>query len=302
MFDKDKIIEAAKNTRSRSNRLFPSALAFYLILVLIGAISLSTVIATILGDDLTFFKLLIEAILPASGELLNDYFSYLETTRVTNSIVMTIVAMVPLIWLTSHGYVTMSLMIREAYKVPKKSSFKGRMKSMLFSFVLISVMVVGAGILTFILTDFLSFNGITLNIFWVLIGVSIVFACLYVLFWLPVRNIVRFRDVLPGTILATLGILLIATFSGLFSFYFARYNMLYGPMSSILILLVTIGFIAKAIHFGILYNVLHFDDSYVIKGNSVIKMLKEKIHDVKQSYLDKKHRGNNKNDETEPKA
>lgn len=271
MFTKSFLIEAKNKFMSRANRLFPAALSFYMTLTLIGGSSLAVIIAAIMGYELEFFEVILGFILPASSEFLSGYFDSLDASGVGSNLLALVVTTTPLIWMISHGYMTMSIITREQYGLPETITLKRRFKSMGLSLALMILLLTGIGFAAVMLTQWLVI-GKSFVIFVTIIGIGLsIFAGSLFILWFPVRKHIKVKMTIPGAILTTLGIIIIILASYFLTWIFRGYDELYGQMASILILLITLSYMSKTINYGISYNVVYFNSKYKVEKIKGIK-------------------------------
>ncbi len=87
-----------------------------------------------------------------------------------------------------------------------------------------------------------------------LLGISIVFIILTILFMYAPNRKVRFKDVLPGAIIATLGWIFVSTFYSYYTTHIASYDLIYGSLSGIIILVTWLYLISFTIIVGCQIN------------------------------------------------
>ncbi|MEG2298399.1 MAG: YhjD/YihY/BrkB family envelope integrity protein, partial [Anaerovoracaceae bacterium] len=75
----------------------------------------------------------------------------------------------------------------------------------------------------------------------------------YNYYFLPI-NRVRFKDLIPGTIFASIGLLLVTLFYSLYMNNLANYNILYGSLASIIALMFWFYLLSWVLALGILFN------------------------------------------------
>ncbi|MEG0918689.1 MAG: YihY/virulence factor BrkB family protein [Anaerovoracaceae bacterium] len=118
------------------------------------------------------------------------------------------------------------------------------------------VMVYGEPILKMILS-FLNLDANTARIWlylrWPIALALYFFTIGYNYYFLPI-NRVRFKDLIPGTIFASIGLLLVTLFYSLYMNNLANYNILYGSLASIIALMFWFYLLSWVLALGILFN------------------------------------------------
>ncbi len=145
----------------------------------------------------------------------------------------------------------------------EKNFFRERIKAMLSMMILlvmiifaIVVLLYGEGILLFIL-GILSLDTALANIWLILrwpLAIFIYFLMISYIYYILPSMKVRYKDIIPGSIFASTGLLIVTYAYSIYVKSFAKYNILYGSMANIIAILLWFFFLAWVLCIGMLFN------------------------------------------------
>lgn len=242
-------------------KFLPGHLAYFFILSIVPAITLVAFLCSRFGlNNEEMVQFFLDIIPKAAAGVIRQFFS---NTGSGMAIIYLIIGII----LVSNGAYAIIIACNSLYKIKDSSALFGRIKSLFLTFVLmflfIFILVViafGNSIVTFIL-DFEMFEEIRGIIYPLFIYLKwptaffIIYVLLKLVYTLSPDKSVRSYTVTKGSIFTTVG-WLIST--GIYSYYannIARYDMLYGNLSNIVILMMWIYLISYIFVIGIAINV-----------------------------------------------
>ena len=239
-------------------RILPSYLSYNFVLAIIPTFTVILLIASLFSISIDSIVNLIDDTIPSYiGDVIIDIIS---SKNYTISIgVLNIVTL----YASSKGMYAVVEASNSLYKVDKRSITKDRFKSILILFLLIFslLILILIPVLGSKLLDFLSkYNIVTSNI-------TVIYHVLKwpITFWVIFINVIliymispsvklKVKDVMVGAFTTTV---LWSIFTLLFSYYltyFTKYDVLYGGLSSITVLLIWIYFLSYILILGIVIN------------------------------------------------
>lgn len=247
-------------------KILPGHLSFFLILSLIPTITLIAIICHIFSISTMDILNFVSTIVP---EAVIDLISpFVDSSGSSGMLLYFIIGFI----LVSNGAYAIILTSNTLYEIKDTNYLKGRIKALfltillmfLFVFILI-VLAFGNMILGFIL-DFKIFSNVSILIYNLFIYLKwpIAFLIIYILLKLiytiaPDKKI-KSESVTRGSIFTTIGWI---TITALYSYYannIANYDMFYGSLSNIIILMMWIYIIAYIFVIGIAINVSSYNN------------------------------------------
>lgn len=243
-------------------RILPGQLAFFFVLSVIPLIALLGSLSSFFGIQTESIIELLESILPkAVLDLLipivaGDNFNF-------NIFVFYISAFI----LASNGTNSMIISSNELYKSHTKSYLFRRIKAFFMTVILVLLLIFvlivpafGDKIIlflgTFIQNDIFIRNMHTIyNILKFPLSLVFIFFNVKLLYVLAPDKMIRSRDTTIGSFVTTLGWIIATEVYSIYVDVFARYNIFYGSLSNILILLLWVYLLAYIFVFGMALNV-----------------------------------------------
>lgn len=239
-------------------RILPSYLSYNFVLAIIPTFTVILLIASLFSISIDSIINLIDDTIPSYiGDVI---ISVISSKNYTLSIgVLNLVTL----YASSKGMYAVVEASNSLYKVDKRSITKDRFKSILILFLLIFslLILILIPVLGSRLLDFLSkYNIVTSNItaiyhvlkwpitFWV------IFINVILIYMISPSVKLKVKDVMVGAFITTV---LWSIFTLLFSYYltyFTKYDVLYGGLSSITVLLIWIYFLSYILILGIVIN------------------------------------------------
>lgn len=257
---KEFIISLWKLLRLPEMLILPGNLAFFLILSLAPIITLFGVIASSLSLSTDAIQNFVGSSLPSSVvEILN---SFLNSGFNTGNIILIIVGF----FVASNGPDSIITASNILYKNERKNYIYRRVKALFMTFWLILLfifilifMAFGSFILKYILDfgiigEFISNHYSIITVIKLVIAFCVIFMTIKIIYTLAPNTRIKSKFVNRGALFATISIMVLTT---IYSFYvtnIAHYDIIYGSLSNIAILMMLIYFISYIIVLGIAIN------------------------------------------------
>ncbi len=242
-------------------------LAFYLLLSIVPTATLVGVFSGAFSTSLSLIIELVKSYTPK--EFYTAVIPYLEEPPTSN---MGIFFMVISIWLASRGFHSVIRISNFAYGVPSKSNFiiRDRIKAMKITFLFIfmilfslSIVIFGELIGEFITSNSLDIfnNEIIINKIWYTLrwplGFVVFYYILLYIYYTSVNKKMSYKNFRIGALFATIGIIISSVIFSFYVKYFGNYNIIYGSLASVAILMLWSYIISLVIVIGIQINVAY---------------------------------------------
>ena len=242
-------------------RILPGQLAFFLVLSIIPLITLVVTIGSGFGLPATSIKETLESVVPSN---VIDYLvpTANQSMLSFNVIVFFIAAFV----LASNGTDSIVNTSNEIYKVKGNSEIKKRAKAVLMTIILVMlllflILVPAFGdVLAKLIIDSIhnnSVSNIVEGIYHLLkypISLFLIYYNLKLLYTIAPDTKISSRSTIPGALFTTIMWLLSSKIYAFYVDYFANYNVFYGGMSNILVLLIWVYILAYIFTLGMCFN------------------------------------------------
>ena len=243
-------------------RILPGQLAFFLVISIIPLIALVGAIGSEFGLPATSNKEILESVVPS--DVINylipannggDLFNF-------NMIVFFIAAFI----LASNGTYSIINTSNEIYKVKDSSELKRRGKAILMTLILVVlflflILVPAFGdVLIKIITNSIHSDSLTSlveNTYRLLelpISLFLIYYNLKLLYTIAPDTKISSRSTIPGALFTTIMWLISSKIYAFYVDYFANYNVFYGAMSNILVLLIWVYILAYIFTLGMCFN------------------------------------------------
>lgn len=253
--------------------ILPGNLAFYLILSLIPILSFIGIIASTINISTSGIINYLDGVLPS--EVLNIFIDLVNRNDLgTTSILFFIIGL----YVASNGADSLITASSIVYKTPNDNYIFRRVKALFMTFFLIFlfifilvVLAFGSVILTKVLNfgiigKFIANNYSIITIFKFILSFILMFLIIKIIYTMSCK--VKSKYVNRGSIFATMAIILVTT---IYSFYvnnIAHYDIIYGGLSSIAILMFLIYFISYILVLGIAINNQYYKLENTISKNA----------------------------------
>ena len=255
-------------------KILPGHLAYFLVLSIIPTVTLIGVICSLVGVSANDIVSFLEKIVPKGVSDLIEPF--IESSIKGSTIIYFIIGFI----LVSNGAFAIILASNSLYKVENANYLAGRIKALfltillvfLFIFILI-VLAFGNMILKFILSlKFFSDVSDTFYHVFVYLKWPVAFLIIYIILKLiytiaPDKRI-KSQTVTKGAIFTTISWLFITAIYSYYANNIARYDLFYGNLSNIIILMMWIYMVAYIFAIGIAINVNRYN---YLEENSINK-------------------------------
>lgn len=262
---RDFILKIFKFLLKPEMRILPGHLAFFLVMTIIPMVALIITLAAALSLSTDSVKIAIESTLPSQIAII------IESITVGNGISFNLlVFFFSAFLLASQGTYSMINISNEIYKVEPKNFIKRRMKAIVMIFImvllflfLLAVPVFGTTIFDLII-KIVGANQVSLflrNCLALLkypITILILFTNIKLMYIIAPDEEIPSKTINKGAMFTTLGWILS---SEIFAFYietFTNYNVFYGSISNVLILLLWVYLLSYIYVFGMIINASEF--------------------------------------------
>ena len=242
-------------------RILPGQLAFFLVISIIPLITLVVTIGSGFGLPATSIKETIESVVPS------NILEYLVPTANTSMLSFNVIVFfVAAFILASNGTYSIVNTSNEIYKVKGNSEVKKRAKAVLMTIILVMlllflILVPAFGdVLVKLIIDSIhndSASNIIEGIYHILkypISLFLIYYNLKLLYTIAPDTKISSRSTIPGALFTTIMWLLSSKIYAFYVDYFANYNVFYGGMSNILVLLIWVYILAYIFTLGMCFN------------------------------------------------
>ena len=242
-------------------RILPGQLAFFLVISIIPLITLVVTIGSGFGLPATSIKETIESVVPS------NILEYLVPTANTSMLSFNVIVFfVAAFILASNGTYSIVNTSNEIYKVKGNSEVKKRAKAVLMTIILVMlllflILVPAFGdVLVKLIIDSIhndSASNIIEGIYHILkypISLFLIYYNLKLLYTIAPDTKISSRSTIPGALFTTIMWLLSYKIYAFYVDYFANYNVFYGGMSNILVLLIWVYILAYIFTLGMCFN------------------------------------------------
>ena len=249
--------------------VLPGNLAFFLILSLAPIVSLFGIISSLFSFEVSEVTGIFSSILPSSViEILN---SFLNGNIGTINIVFVVLGL----YAASKGSDNLIIASNMLYKKENGNYLSRKIKAIFMTFWLLLLFLVVLILLAFgnfiinkllfieFLNKFISSNYILITVIKLLVAFVAIFMAIKIIYTLAPNFKIKSKYVNRGALFSTMGIMLV---SEVYSYYvtnYAHYDIIYGSLSNIIILMFLIYFISYILVLGIAINNSYYklDDS-----------------------------------------
>lgn len=242
-------------------KILPGHLAFFLVLSLIPTITLVGVVCNIFGissiDIINFFS----SIIPKG--VIEVIEPFIESQSKGSMVIYLIIGFM----LVSNGAFAIILTSNTLYEIKDSNYLKGRIKALfltillMFLFVFILLVLAFGNIIVKFVLSFKIFTNISNVIYHIFVYLKwpIAFLIVYIILKLiytitPDKNISS-KTVTKGSIFTTVGWLIVTAIYSYYANNMAHYDLFYGSLSNIIILMMWIYIVAYIFVIGIAINV-----------------------------------------------
>ena len=242
-------------------RILPGQLAFFLVISIIPLITLVVTIGSGFGLPATSIKETIESVVPS------NVLEYLVPTANTNMLSFNVIVFfIAAFILASNGTYSIVNTSNEIYKVKGNSEIKKRAKAVLMTIILVMLLVflilvpAFGDVLVKLIIDSIHNNNasnIIEGVYHVLkypISLFLIYYNLKLLYTIAPDTKISSRSTIPGALFTTIMWLLSSKIYAFYVDYFANYNVFYGSMSNILVLLIWVYILAYIFTLGMCFN------------------------------------------------
>mgnify|MGYP001853068342 CR=1 FL=1 len=239
--------------------ILPGNLAFFLILSLAPIVSLFGMVASSLSLSTSSIVNYISNLFPE--EVVDIILPFFDGVNVTN-ILFVIIGF----FVASNASDSLIIASNILYKCQNKNYIYRRIKALFMTFWLLTLFIVTLIVLAFgsfiltkllsfgILGEFISHNYIIIIIVKTIIAFFIIFLIIKILYTLAPDKKIKSKYVNYGSLFATIAIIFVTTFYSFYVNNIAHYDIIYGSLANIAILMLLIYLISYIIVLGIAIN------------------------------------------------
>lgn len=246
-------------------KILPGHLAFFLVLSLIPSITLVGLICNIFSISISDLLNLVSEIIPKGA--LEVIEPFLDNKIGSMTIIYFIIGFI----LASNSAYSITITSNTLYGIKNKSYIKGRIKALfltillmfLFTFIVL-VLAYGNSIVSFIL-NLKVFNGISDTIFKIFIYLKwpiaffIIYVVLNIIYKTTPDRKIRRDTLKKGALFTTIGWIMLTAIYSYYANNIATYDMFYGNLSNIIILIMWVYLMAYIFVIGIAINVNNYN-------------------------------------------
>ena len=233
-------------------RILPGQLAFFLVISIIPLITLVGAIGSGFGLPATSIKEILDSVVP------HDIINYLIPANTDgilnfNMIIFFGAAFI----LASNGTYSIINTSNEIYKVEDNGEIKKRLKAVLMTFILVPAF--GDVLIRLITTSVQneSLNSIIEGIYHIIkypISLFIIYYNLKLLYTIAPSTKISSKSTIPGALFTTIMWLISSKIYAFYVDFFSNYDVFYGAMSNILVLLIWVYILAYIFTLGMCFN------------------------------------------------
>lgn len=241
-------------------RVLPGQLAFFIVMSLIPLIALSRMILSYIGVPIS--EIFLGSAIPKDvATVINNIDSHSQGVNI-NLITFLILGFV----LASNGAHSMIITSNEIYKLDSSDWLRRRIKAVLMTFIFVGVFlfilivpVFGDSIFNIIRENVTNQNSIDiLYRVYQIIKYPIILIIIYLnikMIYVMAPDIkIKSKATTKGALFTTIGWLIASEVYSLYTTYFVRYDVFYGSISSILVLLIWVYLMAYIFSLGLIIN------------------------------------------------
>lgn len=246
-------------------KILPGHLAYFLVMSIMPLITLVSIIATCFNISIVDITEFLFRFLPV--EVSNLIIPLFTNTDMNLNFILMIIGF----FISSNGMHSIILISNTLYKVEEENIVNLRIRAVLLTIILISlfffilvVMAFGNMIIKFILS-FEVFSSISEYIYqlFILLKYPLAFIIIYffvkLLYIISPKKMVKSKYVTKGAIFTTVGWILITAIYSYYANNIAHYDLFYGNISNIVVLLIWIYIISNIFVIGIGINITEYN-------------------------------------------
>ncbi|MEG0025920.1 MAG: YihY/virulence factor BrkB family protein [Bacilli bacterium] len=246
--------------------ILPGQIAFFLVLSIIPLITLIGYICGLFSMSIDTLSNFIVAALPP--EIIDSLLPYvLKETSTFNTIIFMVLGFI----VASNGCYSIIVACNTLYQIPGKNYLKKRLKALILTMLLVTLFLFTIAVLAFgdiILNAIIHFGfleAMSKQLYYVLIFLKWPFAFIIVFIFIkliykiaPDQN-VSSKEVNKGAIFTTFSWILATALYAYYVNYFANYDIFYGNLANIVIIMMWIYILSYVLVIGIVINVNNYN-------------------------------------------
>ena len=266
-------------------RVLPGQLAFFIVMSMFPTVALIRFISLKMGLNIGSFTASNNYV---PKDVLNVLNGITGGTGGYNIAIFLILCFI----IASNGLHSIIITSNEIYKIKDNGFIKRRVKAIIMTFMvvflfifLLIVPVFGDQIFSIVkeyVQDKQSIN--VLYRIYQLIKYPLIIVILYIniklIYVMAPDKKIKSTSTTKGSLFTTFGWIIVSEFYALYTTYFVRYDIIYGSISSILILLIWVYLLSYIFSLGLIINASNTPISEVFEDTEVIKVEKKKRNEV----------------------
>ena len=234
----------------------PGQLAFYMLLSLVPILTLACYVANLFEFDYLNIISLVSQFVPGGIDFINPF---IETGNVTFPMIVLFIWM---LYIASNGCNALILISNEIYGIPQSSWLKRRIKAL---FMLLMIIVFAIGLLLLSIYQYKLMNLVlSLNngdqiynyLIWLRYPISflILFIFIRIIYKFAPDRIAGKKHVTAGTIITSVGWIVLTAIYGNVSRHMFTYEVVYGALAHVAVLMVWLYFMSYVFVMGLAIN------------------------------------------------
>jgi membrane protein len=273
------ILDIIKVFDNEEMRILPGNLAFFLILSIVPIITLIVYSSGLLGLSTDVLVNFSNSFLPA--DVTNLLLPYIKPPDSTGNIfIFMIIGFV----ISSNSANNLIITSNTLYGLKSSKYIARRIKALVITvyiilLILLTLFILGFGtrILTLIKTfEIINLSADFINLFSLLkwpVAFFMIFYLIKIIYTLSVEKDIKSKYINNGSLFSTIGILIATKFYAFYVENFVNYNIFYGGLSNIIVLMIWIYIIANIIIIGIAINANFYNS---LNDKDKLKVIREK--------------------------
>jgi YihY family inner membrane protein len=222
-----------------------------MLMALVPAFGVIALLLQLLNIPASIIVPYLQYLLPnGTVEMIKDY---LLNTNFNVDFIALIITLLVSLNILSAGIDTLSMLSNDMFGFKNTSFIKRKARSVAMTLIIVTVLILLIGLSMIFPTLFSLKNWEYLMFPLTLISLIVLITFLFM--YAPAKRM-KFREVILGSIFSSLLIAILLQFYRVYIKYFGRFDTLYGPLASIIILLILFDWMATVLYFGISINVV----------------------------------------------
>jgi membrane protein len=243
-----KIIKVAFNPKSFWVK---TSIAYFMLLALIPAFGIIAFLLQLINIPTGTIIPYLDYIFPTGTAKMIE--EYLLTTNFEVEFIGLFFTLIFSFNIVSGGIDTLSMLSNDMFGLKNTSFIKRKSKSVLMTLIIIVVIIILIGSSVFFPT--LLHINYSEYLMFPLLWIGLLLLIIFLFMYSPVKRM-KFKEIILGSIFSSLTIAILLQFYRVYIKYFGRFDTFYGPLATIIILLILFQWMASMLYYGISINVV----------------------------------------------